>query len=193
MQFLVPQNIDLEDKVIGPLTLRQFIYLLIGGMIDYGLFQVFDTSLFVLIAMPISIFWIAMAFIKVQEQSFGTFLMNFFLYTRKPKVRRWSSRYHSPGLSTEPGKQTAKPEVKPKEISDSELDKLAHIVGTRGWDRDSAEAKGRVTSHSEARAKIGAAGEPGAAREPNIPDTPEKPKSPQDLIKAANQPENPRK
>ncbi len=30
MEYKVPQNIDIEDKVVGPLTLRQFIIILIG-------------------------------------------------------------------------------------------------------------------------------------------------------------------
>ena len=31
MQFQVPQFLDVEDKIIGPLTIRQFLYI-VGGM-----------------------------------------------------------------------------------------------------------------------------------------------------------------
>ncbi|KKS92044.1 MAG: hypothetical protein UV69_C0039G0006, partial [Parcubacteria group bacterium GW2011_GWE2_43_12] len=30
-QFVVPQFIDVEDKIIGPITVRQFIIIMVGG------------------------------------------------------------------------------------------------------------------------------------------------------------------
>lgn len=38
MQFQVPQYIDVEDHVVGPLTLRQFFYLAAGFLVDFGSF-----------------------------------------------------------------------------------------------------------------------------------------------------------
>ena len=34
-QFLVPQFIDVEDKIIGPITTRQFVEVLIGVLITF--------------------------------------------------------------------------------------------------------------------------------------------------------------
>ena len=38
MQFQVPQFIDVENKIIGPLSLRQFLYLAGAGLISFMLF-----------------------------------------------------------------------------------------------------------------------------------------------------------
>ncbi len=51
MQFHIPQNIDIEDKIVGPLTLRQAIYLAGGAGAAYFVFRLFTNYLF--IALPI--------------------------------------------------------------------------------------------------------------------------------------------
>ena len=57
MQFQVPQGIDMEDKIVGPLTLIQFLYLLVGGVIDYLLFlNLKGNFIFWILALPITIF-----------------------------------------------------------------------------------------------------------------------------------------
>ena len=35
MRYKVPQNIDMEDRIVGPLTMVQFVIVMIGGMIVY--------------------------------------------------------------------------------------------------------------------------------------------------------------
>lgn len=46
-QFTVPQFIDVESKIIGPLTTRQFIILLVAAIISGIAYKIFDFSLFV--------------------------------------------------------------------------------------------------------------------------------------------------
>ena len=79
MQYKVPQKIDLEDKIIGPLTLKQFIYLLGGGMIDYMILSVTQSSFggWVLIIL-VSLIALAFAFVQVEEQPFFYLVTNFF-------------------------------------------------------------------------------------------------------------------
>src|SRR4030042_4289238 len=89
MQFQVPQNIDLEDKIIGPLTLKQFIILLIGGMFDYMWYTFFDTGLFVILMIPTTLFTLALVFAKVREEPFPKFLANLVLFALKPKILTW--------------------------------------------------------------------------------------------------------
>ncbi len=92
MQFKVPQNIDMEDKIIGPLTLTQFFYLLFGGLILYILFtNLAATSalLFWILALPIGLFSFAMAFVKVQDRPFPTFIMAGIKFMTQPRARVW--------------------------------------------------------------------------------------------------------
>lgn len=43
MQYKIPQNVQVEDKIVGPLTLRQLIYLGVGGGITYVIYNYFGS------------------------------------------------------------------------------------------------------------------------------------------------------
>ncbi len=63
MQFPVPQFIDIEDKIIGPFTLKQFGIIFVGGLIDVALFRIFKLSiLFFLLGLPVAGVALIMAF-----------------------------------------------------------------------------------------------------------------------------------
>ena len=49
-QFTVPQFIDVEDKILGPITVRQFLLLVVGGLIIFAEFKLSDMALFILLA-----------------------------------------------------------------------------------------------------------------------------------------------
>ena len=92
MQYQVPQFIEVEDKIFGPLTLKQFIYLAGGG----GLCLVFFTLLPLYIAIPASIpvavISIALAFYKVNEQPLINTLEHAFAYLVGGKLYLWKQR-----------------------------------------------------------------------------------------------------
>jgi hypothetical protein len=77
MRHEVPQFIDIEDKIIGPLTFLQFLYL-VGGF--FGSFTIYKLILYIFpkigfviplsLGMPIFAFGIALAFVKVNGRSF---------------------------------------------------------------------------------------------------------------------------
>jgi len=99
MQFKVPQNIDMQDKIIGPLTLTQFFYLLFGGLVIYILFNKLVLNgynfIFFILAIPIGFFSFAMAFLRVQDRPFPSFFMAFVQYLRQPRARVWQ-HYRAP-------------------------------------------------------------------------------------------------
>jgi hypothetical protein len=112
MQFKVPQNIDLEDKIIGPLTLTQFFYLLFGGLIIYILFSKLVLTglsfLFWVLAIPIGVFSFSMAFIKIQDRPFPSFFFAMIKYMSQPRARVW--QHYAPP-------RTAAPKAKPKPVT----------------------------------------------------------------------------
>lgn len=90
MQYKVPQNIDQEDKIFGPLTFIQFIYVLIGGAAILLLFTVVrNIIVFIILAIPIAAITAAFALIKVQDQPFSRFFLAFIVYAMQPKKRVW--------------------------------------------------------------------------------------------------------
>jgi hypothetical protein len=136
MQFLVPQNIDLEDKVIGPLTLRQFIYLLVGGMVDYVWYVALPFSFFLIFGLITTIIALVFAFVKVQDQPFQKFIQSFVLYLLKPKIRVWQKDAKKPHIIRANPKPNQ--EVQPhKIVTKTELTRVAKMLDTHGWDTKS--------------------------------------------------------
>lgn len=135
MQFKVPQNIDMADRIVGSLTLLQFLYLLIGGLVVYTLFSVVapvNTVLFVLTGGPVALFTLAMAFLKVQDQPFPRFVMAFFAFLFSPKARIWHREGPDPILVITADRKMEKPQAPHKKIEKSQLEKLSQILDTGG-------------------------------------------------------------
>lgn len=131
MQFKVPQNIDLQDKIIGPLTLSQFFYLLFGGLIIYILFNKLVLNgyglLFFILAAPIGMFSFAMAFFKVQDRPFPSFFMAFIKYMQQPRARVWQ-HYQAPAKTVTPKADTKKTEVTKKEFDAVKVNELVNLL-----------------------------------------------------------------
>lgn len=134
MQFQVPQGIDMEDKIVGPLTLIQFLYLLIGGVIDYLLFLSFKGGfIFWILALPIAIVALALAFLKIQDQPLSYFAKAGFVYLSRPKIRLWQRQGFNPSVIKITPKKVEKVIAAPKRrIEKSELEKLAYTLDTQG-------------------------------------------------------------
>ncbi len=89
MQYQVPQFIEIEDKVIGPLTVKQFVYLAGGA----GMAFIAYRFLFIYLAIPviavIILLSLALAFYKVNNKGFIDFLESAFLYYTKNNLYIW--------------------------------------------------------------------------------------------------------
>lgn len=88
-QFQVPQFITVEDKVIGPFTLKQFLYLAGGGGLILAAYMFLQSILFFLTAALIGSLAGALAFLKVNEQPFPIMLKNAILYLIRPRLYIW--------------------------------------------------------------------------------------------------------
>ncbi|MCL1839684.1 PrgI family protein [Candidatus Saccharibacteria bacterium] len=134
-QYKVPQDVEADDKLLGPFTFRQFIYLIIAtGMIAlaWALFQVFP--LLVIIPVPIILFFGALALPLKKDQPMETYLAALVSFYLKPRKRFWE-----PGQSESTIRITAPKKVEAsrvKDISQAEashrLSFLAEIVDTEG-------------------------------------------------------------
>lgn len=91
-QFVVPQFIDNEDKIMGPLTGRQFIITLVMFMTLAVMWKLMPIVWFALIGVPFFAFGVILAFIKVNGQPFHLFLLNLTQTLRKPRLRVWDKR-----------------------------------------------------------------------------------------------------
>ena len=89
-QYKVPQDVEADDKLLGPFSFRQFVYLLIcGGLIALavGLFQIFP--LLVIIPIPPILLFGALALPIKKDQPMETYLAALVSYYLKPRTRKW--------------------------------------------------------------------------------------------------------
>jgi len=132
-QFTVPQFIDVESKIIGPITTRQFLIFLSAAIIIAICYRLFDFTLFLTIAILIGGLAVVFAFVKINGRPFHFFVLNAVQTLRRPKLRIWNNRII---IVEQPEKDLltkvdATPA--PKEYyKKSRLAELALIVDTKG-------------------------------------------------------------
>ena len=121
MQFQVPQFIDIEDKVIGPFTIKQFLYLAGAGVIVFILYRMLSTFITIILAIPIVVIALALGFYRPNNQPFVELLKNFFRFLKKPDFYVWKKQFEKP-KTIEPEKEniqiikreSAKAKIKPE-------------------------------------------------------------------------------
>lgn len=134
-QFVVPQFIDVEDKIIGPITVRQFIIILVDFGLVFICYKLFDFTLFIVAGIPLFIFGIVVAFVKINGQSFHYFLLNFIQTIRRPRIRIWNKNLIDAELKLLilPQKTITTTEIQHKpRASTSRLAELSLVVNTGG-------------------------------------------------------------
>ncbi len=89
MRFQIPQFIDVEDKIFGPFTLKQFIYLAGGASVAVVGVVFFGVFFGLLVASPIVILALALAFYKINNRPFIFVLESAFKYFTKDKLYIW--------------------------------------------------------------------------------------------------------
>ena len=136
-QYKVPQDVEADDKLLGPFNFRQFVYLLIaGGLIALavGLFQLFP--LLAIIPVPFILLLAALALPLKKDQPMETYLAAIVSYYLKPRTRLWTpGQRESTIVITAPKKVDQ--EVRTRDITEEEathrLSFLADIVDTEGY------------------------------------------------------------
>lgn len=93
MQFKVPQNVQREDRIVGPLTLKQLIICGVGAITAYAIYvSLAKTYIWITWGPPIAIvtiITIAFAFIRPLDLSFGKWILRWAEFSLLPKKRHW--------------------------------------------------------------------------------------------------------
>ena len=89
MEYQVPQFIEIEDKIVGPLTLKQFIYIAGAVGISVILFVTLSTIVAFLLSAPIVAFAVPLAFYKINGKPFIEVLEAGFSYYTGAKLLLW--------------------------------------------------------------------------------------------------------
>ncbi|MFW0837495.1 MAG: PrgI family protein [Candidatus Komeilibacteria bacterium] len=132
-KFIVPQFIDVESKIIGPITTRQFVITLVGLLFGFIAYKLSDFTLFFLEAIIIFVIVAAFAFVKVNAAPFHVFLLNFLKTSFAPNLRVWKREKWQATAKKEEDKKEDEPEHPPRRrLTASRLSELALIIDTGG-------------------------------------------------------------
>lgn len=99
MLFNVPQYVDVEDKVAGPLTAKQLFWMIGMGAVLLVLWNIFEFAAFSVIAIPVIILFVAFAFYRPYGQPLITFVSHALFFIFRPKVYVWD-RPEQPEIPT---------------------------------------------------------------------------------------------
>lgn len=134
--YKVPQDVEADDKLIGPFSFRQFIYLIavaMGGLLAWGLAQIFIGL--AIIPLPLMIFFGALALPLRKDQPMEIYMAALVSYFLKPHKRTWDPE----GIETliEISAPKTVEVSRTNGLSQNEaaqrLSYLANIVDTGGW------------------------------------------------------------
>ncbi len=89
MQFNIPQFIDVEDRIVGPLTFKQLLYLGTSGVLTFFIWYFFKLWVFIIVGIPIGAAALALAFLRINGRPFILFLTALVNYLHKPKIYVW--------------------------------------------------------------------------------------------------------
>ena len=134
--YKVPQDVEADDKLIGPFSFRQFVYLIIVAIaiaIAWGLFQLFP--LLAILPLPIVFLFGALALPLRKDQPMEIYLAAVVSFYLKPRKRLWQAD----GIQSLV--EITAPQVvevqRAKDLTQTEAERrlsyLANIVDTEGW------------------------------------------------------------
>ena len=96
MQSQVPQFIERKAKIVGPLTFRQFIIVVLVSVACY-IFKVTLPTFFFILASVILVGSVgSLTFLKINGQRLEVIFRNFLVFTASPKIYLWKRKVMPP-------------------------------------------------------------------------------------------------
>lgn len=95
-RFQVPQFIEVEDKLFGPLTLKQFIYIIGGAAIVFILWVSLPFVLVVMLGVPVMGFSLGLAFYTINGDPVITVLSHGVQYLSRSRLYLWRKKERPP-------------------------------------------------------------------------------------------------
>lgn len=121
MRFQVPQFITIEDKLFGPLTVKQFVYLVGGTGMAYIAYQYLPFYLALLLIAPVALLAIALAFVQINGKPFIFTLQAAIQYAFGNRLYIWKRVPKKPAAASE---SSAGGELRVPALSESKLKDL---------------------------------------------------------------------
>ncbi len=146
MQYSLPQFVEVEDTIIGPLTLKQFLILVGGGLIVFLFYSIFSLSIiFFVLSIPTGGAFAILAFGKFNGRPMLKNLPMAIDFLRRPKVRIWKRTAETGSLKIiktdlKAGIQTETPKIP----VGSRLHKLAYLLDQKTAEEERLIQSGQI-------------------------------------------------
>ena len=92
MRYQVPQFIDVEDKIFGPLTMKQFVYIAGGVGLSFAFWRFLPLIIAILFIIPVVTFSVALAFYRPNNRPLINTLEYAFNYLLHNKLYLWKAK-----------------------------------------------------------------------------------------------------
>lgn len=126
MQFKVPQFLDIEDKIFGPFTFKQFVYLVGGGGLCFIIYKLMGLLVGLIPMLAIAGFALALAFYRPNNKPLINMVESGFKFYTQNKLYLWKRRMKKPEAKTEIQKvETAQSTYNSRNITGSRIKDLA--------------------------------------------------------------------
>jgi hypothetical protein len=125
MRFIVPQFIDVEDKVIGPFSFKQFMYLAGGAGLAFSIYRFLPPVIAIPIALPVVGIALALTFYKVNGKPFVFVMQAFFNYIFQSKLYIWKRKPKKETVKKEEIQETESKQTKLPRLTESRLSDLS--------------------------------------------------------------------
>lgn len=89
MRFEVPQFIDVEDKIFGPFTFKQFVYIVGAGGIVVLLATLLPLFFAIVLGTPIALLGLGLAFYKINDRPLVHTIESAVAYLTRSRLYLW--------------------------------------------------------------------------------------------------------
>src|ERR1700753_1601510 len=124
MQFQVPQFIEVEDKIFGPLTFKQFVYILGGLGASYMAWRVLPLFIAGPVILAVAGGAASLAFLEYNGRPFIVSVESAFYFFVHPKLYLWNNERRAKKPVEQKTQDLAKGTVYIPKLSDSRLHEL---------------------------------------------------------------------
>jgi len=131
MRYQLPQFIEMEDKIVGPFSLKQFLYLIAVPVLCYVLHFFVKLPYVILVGIIFAPVALMLAFYKVNGRPFIYALGGVLKFIRRPQMYVWKRIPVAPKIEPEETKKTIKKEKINKATEAKDFKKLAEILDTK--------------------------------------------------------------
>ena len=135
MQFQVPQNIAMEDKIVGPLTAIQFSIAVIGGLSSFFIFtsNAIPSPINQLVGGFLGITTLFLAVGRFNDQPMYRFVRHIFYFAFRPKTRIWrKAGAETQLIKASPPKKDDSHMHASRNVSKGDIARLAVLLDSRG-------------------------------------------------------------